>query len=153
MFCSFVLVPSDPRRVIVHKLAILVDGRPDMEIELAGKLQPLIRRVFLRHKLRCGQWWIIGLPANGGWWPSAAPLCSKLFASEKHCDCDFFSCLLSVIKFMRYWQQHWVAFFYFKNNVLFITLNCWLERKLETINNFSWKYFIFIKLLLITYYL
>lgn len=29
-------VPNDPRRVIVQKLAVLVDGRADVEIDLTG---------------------------------------------------------------------------------------------------------------------
>lgn len=30
-------VPNDPRRVIVQKLAVLVDGRADVEIDLTGE--------------------------------------------------------------------------------------------------------------------
>jgi len=41
----YVSVPEDPRRVIVQKLAILVDGRPDMEVDLTGNSSLLISGV------------------------------------------------------------------------------------------------------------
>jgi Rho GDP-dissociation inhibitor len=36
--------PNDPRRVIVQKLAILVDGRADVEIDLTGDLDDLKKK-------------------------------------------------------------------------------------------------------------
>jgi len=30
-------VPNDPRRVIVTKLTLVVEGRPDVDIDLTGK--------------------------------------------------------------------------------------------------------------------
>ena len=30
-------VPNDPRRVIVTKLTLVVDGRPDVDLDLTGK--------------------------------------------------------------------------------------------------------------------
>lgn len=30
-------VPDDPRHIIVQKLAIVVDGRPDIEVNLTGE--------------------------------------------------------------------------------------------------------------------
>lgn len=42
-FCLyyFVLEPNDPRKVIVKKLALVVEGRDDMELDLTGDLSQL----------------------------------------------------------------------------------------------------------------
>jgi len=36
-WCCWCAVPNDPRRVIVTKLTLVVDGRPDVDIDLTGK--------------------------------------------------------------------------------------------------------------------
>lgn len=36
LYLIFLTVPNDPRRVIVQKLAVLVEGKSDVEIDLTG---------------------------------------------------------------------------------------------------------------------
>ncbi len=42
---SVVAEPDDPRNVIVKKLALLVEGRPDMELDLTGDLKEIKKKV------------------------------------------------------------------------------------------------------------
>ncbi len=42
---SVVAEPSDPRNVIVKKLALVVEGRPDAEIDLTGDLKDIKKKV------------------------------------------------------------------------------------------------------------
>lgn len=37
--------PNDPRKVIVKKLALVVEGRNDMELDLTGDLSQLKKQV------------------------------------------------------------------------------------------------------------
>lgn len=39
--------PNNPRKVIVKKLALCVDGRPDKELDLSGDLTNLKKQVFI----------------------------------------------------------------------------------------------------------
>ncbi|ESO13130.1 hypothetical protein HELRODRAFT_184873 [Helobdella robusta] len=41
------IFPSDPRRVIVTKLALLVEGRPDIEVDLTGNLEDLKNQTYV----------------------------------------------------------------------------------------------------------
>lgn len=54
---KIILDPSDPRKVIVKKLCLCVDGRDDMELDLTGDLSQLKKQVFvikegIRYKVR-----------------------------------------------------------------------------------------------------
>ena len=40
------LDPTDPRKVIVKKLALCVEGRPDMELDLTGDISKLKKQTF-----------------------------------------------------------------------------------------------------------
>ena len=42
---SVVAEPNDPRNVIVKKLALVVDGRPDAEIDLTQDLKEIKKKV------------------------------------------------------------------------------------------------------------
>lgn len=42
-----IVVANDERKVIVKKLALCVDGRPDMELDLTGPLDQLKKQVFI----------------------------------------------------------------------------------------------------------
>ena len=37
LVCMLPSVPENPKRVLVQKLALLVEGRPDMELDLSGQ--------------------------------------------------------------------------------------------------------------------
>ncbi|KAK2193744.1 hypothetical protein NP493_7g07002 [Ridgeia piscesae] len=39
--------PNDPRRVIVQKLALLVEGRPDMELDLTETMSEIKKKTFI----------------------------------------------------------------------------------------------------------
>lgn len=41
-----VVFPDDERQVIVQKLALVVDGRPDMEIDLTQDLKEIAKKVY-----------------------------------------------------------------------------------------------------------
>lgn len=43
----YFLDPEDPRMVIVQKLALCVEGRTDVELDLTGDLSQLKKQVFL----------------------------------------------------------------------------------------------------------
>uniref|UniRef100_A0A0A9W2P2 Rho GDP-dissociation inhibitor 3 n=1 Tax=Lygus hesperus TaxID=30085 RepID=A0A0A9W2P2_LYGHE len=43
---AIIVDPSDERKVIVKKLALCVDGRPDMELDLTGNLEDLKKQTF-----------------------------------------------------------------------------------------------------------
>lgn len=54
---KIIIEPSDPRKVIVKKLCLCVDGRDDMELDLTGDLSQLKKQVFvikegIRYKVR-----------------------------------------------------------------------------------------------------
>lgn len=44
---NVVIDPNDPRNVLVKKLALLVEGRPEMELDLSGDISKLKSQVFI----------------------------------------------------------------------------------------------------------
>ncbi|XP_037806286.1 rho GDP-dissociation inhibitor 1 [Lucilia sericata] len=44
---KIIVEPNDPRKVIVKKLALVVEGRDDMELDLTGDLSQLKKQVFV----------------------------------------------------------------------------------------------------------
>jgi len=42
-----IVFPEDPRMVIVQKLALTVEGRPDLELDLSGELSELKKKAFV----------------------------------------------------------------------------------------------------------
>ncbi|KAH8267806.1 rho GDP-dissociation inhibitor 1 [Drosophila bipectinata] len=44
---KIIVDPNDPRKVIVKKLALVVEGRPDMELDLTGDLSQLKKQLFV----------------------------------------------------------------------------------------------------------
>ena len=47
-----VSVPEDPRHVVVQKLALVVEGRPDVELDLTGVKNKRGSRMFFTHTIQ-----------------------------------------------------------------------------------------------------
>ena len=44
---SVIIFPENPKKVIVQKLALLVEGRPDNELDLSGDIENLKKKTFI----------------------------------------------------------------------------------------------------------
>jgi len=45
---AIIVLPDDPRRVIVQKLALVVEGRPDEELDLTTGIEEIKKTVILQ---------------------------------------------------------------------------------------------------------